>query len=289
MNRRNFMRGAFGVAALAVSACDSNGTSPSEQPVGGLPNTADRAVFGLVETSESSLYPIGNGRALALDPRNRTVECVGTAGETCWSIADGTFSGPTHALAWKDSIAVVDRSGSVILLDDAGNVVGRLPSDGLLSSPAGAVVLADGRLAVSDTLGHRVVAFDASGAMSTILADSEGMGAVLNTPRGLAVDSAGNLHIVSGGNARVEVVTPDGQWLRSYGGTESGLASPRGIAIDDVGRAFVADPVAGAVFAFEGATMVERYVVSRDDGFAASPREVHVLADGSIRIALTGS
>lgn len=286
MNRRTFMRGAFGVATFAGVACDSTGAVPVEPTATAIGGTADRAVFHIVESSASSLYPVGAGRSLALDPWNRTVECVGGQGETCWSVADGTFAGPVEALVWNDAIAVVDRGGSVVLLSDAGQVLGRLPNAGLLSSPAGAVVLADGRLAVSDTLGHRVVAFEASGAMTTIIEDPDGRGTILNAPRGLAVDADGSLHIVSGGNARIEVVTPAGRWLRSYGGLESGLSSPRGIAIDQAGRSLVADPVAGAVLAFDNGVVVERHVVSRDDGFAAAPRDVVVLEDGSVRIVL---
>ncbi|MFT6400530.1 MAG: sugar lactone lactonase YvrE [Bradymonadia bacterium] len=284
------MRGAFGVATFAGAACDSSAIVPLEPGAASVTGTgtgtAEQAAFHIVESSTTSLYPISAGRSIAVDIRHRTVECVGAQGETCWSIADGTFAGPVLALEWQNSIAVVDRGGSVILLTEEGQVAGRLPADAQLSSPAGAAVLPDGRLAVSDTLGHRVVAFDAAGVMTTIFEDPDGQGTVLNTPRGLAVDADGNLHIVSGGNARIEVVTAAGRWVRSYGGIASGLASPRGIAIDEAGRALVADPVAGALFAFQDGVVLERHVVTREDGFAAAPSDVTVLADGSVRIAL---
>jgi hypothetical protein len=91
---------------------------------------------------------------------------------------------------------------------------------------------------------------------------------------------------VSGGNARLEVVSQGGEWLRSYGGTQDGLRGPIGLAIDAGGRSVVADPTAGAVFAFYAGMLVDRFEIARDDGFAASPRTVQLLPDGSLRVGL---
>ena len=66
----------------------------------------------------------------------------------------------------------------------------------------------------------------------------------LTQPRGVAVDSQGNVYVADTGNHRVEVFKPDGTLLRSIGGFGSGdgqLNEPRGIAVDAQGNLYVAD------------------------------------------------
>ena len=286
MQRRTFIRGAVGVLALTGVACDpvSRAGSPSATAIDGA-NVAASA-FTTVESSNAYLVELTDGATIAIDRAHRTVSRLTPSGEVAWTLGEDVLNGPVQALDWNGELALLDRSGRVLIVSESGEVLRSLPDGEQLSSPADAVVLDDGRLAVSDTLVHRVVALERSGSIEVIFEDSEGQGAVLNGPRGLAIDAGGDLHIVSGGNARIEVIRQSGEWLRSYGGTADGLRGPQGLAIDAAGRSLVADPIAGSVFAFESGVAVERLEILREDGFAAAPRTVQVLADGTLRVAL---
>jgi hypothetical protein len=76
----------------------------------------------------------------------------------------------------------------------------------------------------------------------------------LNSPEGLAVDSAGNLFVADRDNYRVRKVSPEGVITtvagigkKPYAGdgglaTETGLRGPRELAIDPAGNLLVSDP-----------------------------------------------
>ena len=282
MRRRTFIRGAVGALALTGAACQPESRSPSPSP--SLDGVGAAAPFDALQSSASQLVDVSGGRTLAIETGSRSIRLFGPDGSESWTLGEDVLHGPTHALEWDGRIAVLDRSGRVILVADDGAVSASLPGGDPLLAPSGAAVLDDGRLAVSDLLTHRVVALGTDGSLEVLFEDTEGQGAVLNGPAGIALGRDGDLHIVSSGNARIEVVRQTGQWVRSYGGLDDGLRVPRGIAMDDNGRALVADPVAGAVFAFEAGTLVERFDTLRNDGFAASPRTIQVLENGTVRI-----
>lgn len=136
-----------------------------------------------------------------------------------------------------------------------------------LHSPSGLVVDKAGNLYISDTLNNRVRKVDLNGNISTVAGSSvtlpAGVGdggpatsANLNTPKGLAVDSSGNLYIADFGNYRVRKVDTSGnittvagngfnvQTFGSFG--EGGQATaaplaPYNLALDSAGNIFIAD------------------------------------------------
>jgi sugar lactone lactonase YvrE len=65
-----------------------------------------------------------------------------------------------------------------------------------------------------------------------------------DTPRGIAIDSAGNIFVADTGNKRIEKFSPTGTFLSIIGAKGSGhgqLADPNGIAIDRSGNIYVAE------------------------------------------------
>jgi streptogramin lyase len=71
----------------------------------------------------------------------------------------------------------------------------------------------------------------------------EGYGQV-KEPKGLAVDSAGDVWVADGGNSRIEVFNEKGEFLRSLGAYGTGseqLEHPGGVAVDHSGNVWIAD------------------------------------------------
>ena len=65
----------------------------------------------------------------------------------------------------------------------------------------------------------------------------------LSSPNGIVVDQQGNIEISDSNNGRLVVFSPYGKMLAeiSPGVGEGDLGLPRGAAVDDAGRLFVAD------------------------------------------------
>ncbi|WP_129670388.1 flippase activity-associated protein Agl23 [Candidatus Chloroploca sp. Khr17] len=131
-------------------------------------------------------------------------------------------------------------------------------------NPTGAAVDANGNLYVADTGRHQIHVFSATGELVRTIGGFGNEPGQLYEPRGLAVDSAGNLYVADTWNARVVKYDPEGQVMATWGSGESDLADgrratitdgdparneanplgffgPRGIAVDNEGRVYLAD------------------------------------------------
>ena len=120
-----------------------------------------------------------------------------------------------------------------------------------------------GNLYIADTDNHRVRKVDTSGNISTVAGtgtpgfSGDGGAATsarLNSPRGVALDSSGNLYIADATNHRVRKVdattgnisTVAGTGTPGFSGdggaaTSAALGSPRGVALDGSGNLYIAD------------------------------------------------
>ena len=108
---------------------------------------------------------------------------------------------------------------------------------GLAFAPDGTLYVTDVRPPGSKT--HRVVVFGPDG---TVLR-SMGAPGQLNYPNGIVVDAQGNIEVSDSNNGRLVVFGQYGKMLAtvSRGIGEGDLGLPRGAAVDDSGRLFVAD------------------------------------------------
>ncbi|GIW45560.1 MAG: hypothetical protein KatS3mg077_2842 [Candidatus Binatia bacterium] len=131
-----------------------------------------------------------------------------------------------------------------------------------LNFPTDVICGAGGELYVADTFNHRVRKVSSDGTIVTVVGDGRGFSngdggpatsASVNAPRGLALDSAGNLYIAESDGNRVRKVGPNGiittvagtgAWGYSGDGgpaTQAKLANPWHVALDDAGNLFIAD------------------------------------------------
>lgn len=166
------------------------------------------------------------------------------------------------ALDGAENLYVVEQGARrVRVLDRAGQVV-RTFSDPSLERPTDvAIDEARGRLYVADPAGresaeHTVKVFDLNGTLvgkvGSGTGDCEGC---LYFPTYVALDGEGRLYVTNTMNARVDVFTPDGKFLRRFGerGNAFGMFDrPKGVALDSFGNLYVVDSGWSNVQIFNG-------------------------------------
>src|ERR1041385_4325607 len=144
-----------------------------------------------------------------------------------------------------------------------------------LNTPFGVAVDAAGNFYIAEWSNHRVRKVDTSGVITTIagigIAGFGGDGgpatqAALNSPEGVAVDSAGNVYIADSFNNRIRKVDTSGTITTIAGtgeprytgegvATQVGLNDPSGIAIDRSGNIYIADNSSHRVRKLSGDTI----------------------------------
>jgi hypothetical protein len=117
-----------------------------------------------------------------------------------------------------------------------------------------------GNVYVADTFNHTIRKVTPDGVVTTLAglagssgsADGTGSTARFNEPRGVAVDSSGNVYVADSGNATIRKVTPRGLVTTLAGlaeergnadgtGTAARFFLPSAVAVDSAGNVYVAD------------------------------------------------
>jgi sugar lactone lactonase YvrE len=181
-------------------------------------------------------------------------------GQTC-SVSDGSGT-VSSADITNVSVTCVNNPALAMV---AGTSIGPGNADGALTtarfnSPFGVAIDSSGNTYVVDADSDVVRKITAAGAVS-IFAGSPGQpgsadgyppGARFNTPRGIAVDGAGNVYVSDTGNDTIREITPAGLVSTLAGqpgiaGSTNGVgpaaqfSGPQGIATDASGNVYVAD------------------------------------------------
>ncbi len=212
-----------------------------------------------------------NNRVRKVSPEGTisTIAGTGTAGY------DGEGTATAQQINGPQGVAV-DASSNLFLADTANNRVRKVTSAGVISTIAGtgattvldspAAVAADTSVTpvaiyIADTANNRVRKVGASGGTITTVAGTGTAGfsgdgglataAQLNAPRGVAVNTMGNLYIADSGNQRVrlrlntfKITTVAGNGAAGGAGdgslgTSASLDGPLGIGISREGDLFV--------------------------------------------------
>ncbi len=229
-----------------------------------------------------------NGNVIVGDQGNNRIRKVTSggvvttlAGSGSAAFADGTGTGASFSYPFG---VAVDSSGNVIVAEDynyrirkitANSVVTTLAGDGFgspnggrwidgtgtgasFNRPSGVAVDSSGNVIVADSGNNRIRKVTSGGVVTTLagsgsaaFADGTGTGAAFFFPRGVAVDSSGNVIVADSGNNRIRKVTSGGVVTTLAGsgsgtfadgiGTGAAFSSPRGVAVDSSGNVIVAD------------------------------------------------
>ncbi len=138
--------------------------------------------------------------------------------------------------------------GSLCKLDTQEGCQGA--GDGQFNEPWGIAVGADGSVYVSDTWNHRIQKFTSEGQFVKKWGVFGSTGGELGEsnlfygPRSLAIGRDGNLAVMDTGNKRIQVFTPNGDFITQWGGggvVDGRLDEPVGLGQDADGNWYVTD------------------------------------------------
>jgi len=282
----------------------------------------------------------GDGRIRKVDSKSNINTVVGSG--TLGFGGDGT-STPLQMQMNSPTGLTVDSSGNLYVADSLNLRIRKIASSGGVSTIAGNGVLSysgdggpalsaqmnapqavavdsAGNLYVADS-GNNVVRKISKGIITTIAGTgSAGSGgdngaaatAQLNSPQGVAVDSAGNVYIADTINAKVRKVTPGGtistvagNGTPGFGGdggaaTSAQLYTPVGVAVDSAGNLYIADFGNGRIRKVSAGGTITTVAGNGNQGYSgdggpaanaqlAEPQGVAVDAAGNLYIADTGN
>ena len=186
-----------------------------------------------------------------------------------------------------------------------------------LNSPNDVAVDAAGYLYIADYYNHRIRRVNPSGIITTIAGSGEqgfsgdggpAVEAMVSAPKGVAVDTAGNLYIADSFNQRIRRVDPSGiistvagSGERGFAGdggpaVEAQLAGLSGVAVDTAGNLYIADSFNNRIRRVDPSGTISTFAGTGERGFAGDsgpavearlsyPSSVAVDADGNLYIA----
>jgi sugar lactone lactonase YvrE len=250
-----------------------------------------------------------------------TITTVAGTGLACGFQSDGGAATAVQ-LCGSEGVAT-DGAGNVFIADSGANRIRKVAPNGTITTVAGTgvagysgdsgpatlaqlskpkrVAFSAGNLYIADTGNQAIRKVDGTGTITTVVAPG-----TLSAPQGLAVDAAGNLYIADAGNNQVRKLA--GAVLTVVAGTgvagslgdggpatQAQLNHPMGLAIDGVGRLYVADTVNALVRRISSNGLIDTIAgkggpYSGDQGPALTarlyyPSDVALRANGDLVIA----
>lgn len=223
----------------------------------------------------------GSGAVFVADYQNHTIRKISSgnvstfAGSGTTGYADGQDVSASFSFPWG---IAVDSSGNVFVAEQNNSRIRKISPSALVSTfvgsgfgyidasgtsakvanPTGMTMASDGTIYLADTGNNRIRKITSGGSVSTLAgsgsaayADGVGVAASFNGPRGVTVDSQGNVFVSDTQNNRIRKIGSDGS-VSTFAGSGSAtfldgsatsacFNSPSGLVADNLGNIFVAD------------------------------------------------
>jgi sugar lactone lactonase YvrE len=231
------------------------------------------------------------GNIYIADMYNHRIRKVSTSGIITTVAGNGTYGysgnggAATSAELYDPSSVAVDSSGNIFIADSNNHSIRKVSTSGIITTvagngtygysgdsgaatsaelydPSGVAVDSSGNIYIADVSNQRVRKVDTSGIITTVAGNgaygysgdsSAATSAELFYPRGVAVDSSGNIYIADLNNHRIRkvstsgiITTVAGNGTYGYSGdsgaaTSAELYNPSGVAVDSSGNIYIAD------------------------------------------------
>ena len=201
------------------------------------------------------------GMLLVADAELGVVARLDPQGAPLASLGRGVLKRPTGVAtdATTGRVFVADTYAHAIkVFDDTGHLLRsfgrRGEAPGEFNYPTH-LAYAAGELYVTDTMNHRIQVLDAlTGAARRAIGTRGLYVGNLVRPKGVAVDSEGNVYVIESYYDHLLVFDRNGRFLMGFGGVGQGSGKfylPAGVWVDDRDRVFVADMFNGRVMVFQ--------------------------------------
>jgi sugar lactone lactonase YvrE len=222
---------------------------------------------------------------------------------------DGTY-GSGNGQFYEPEAVAVDPSGYVYVAESGGCRVQKFTStgtfvtkwgergsgDGMFYYPGGIAADTAGYIYVADGWNNRVQKFNSTGGFIAKWGRDGGQGSSgegdgeFDYPRGIAVDTAGNVFVADTGNDRVQKFDSNGTFIMKWGrrGAENGqFHTPCGIAVDAAGNVYVTDGWNSRVqkFTSDGTFVTTWGTDGSGDGMFDDPWGISVDGEGDVYVA----
>jgi hypothetical protein len=244
----------------------------------------------VADTGNHSIRKIADVYTL---PENNGVT-ITIAGDGTGAFLDGTGIGASFNQPYG---VAVDSAGNMYVADTANHRIRKITPTGVVTTlagngtttfadgvgtnatfnnPSGVAVDSAGNMYVADTNNNRIRKITPAGVVTTLVGstsgylDGAGTNARFSAPRGVAVDSAGNVYVADTGNHRIRGFSTPGTpftytaagstfpgFADGNGAGSTSFSSPWGIAVDRNGIVYVGD---------SGNNRIRKVVVTNGDG-----------------------
>jgi DNA-binding beta-propeller fold protein YncE len=215
---------------------------PADQPL--------RSPMGLTVSPSGEIYVADTGNALIqvfrlAGKRAEPLRRFGGFGR-----GPGQLNYPIDVAYHRGKVYVAELKGSRLqVFDPSGRPLYFIPDPdkhpGLRFSPT--FIYSDGSRLYVSTVNHEVLVFDEQDRLLRRIGQGGGGPGEFSYPYGLVLDEEGRLWVADSNNGRIQVLDREGKPLFSV----DGLATPRGLAMDEWRRIYAVDVLQHKVFAFD--------------------------------------